>query len=180
MPEVSLCHLCRKCLSKSRFWRRFFHLKKDDFGHFSTSKMASGKEAPGLLFTGARSSALCGPESKARALKTARPATQVGPEALDFAVSLTPRSRGLSQHPGTVSEACFSSLRRTFPCAEACHVRVSPLLHFGKDKRSVLRATCATAFTCAGLCLQLNSDRGFPWIVIAVRLQPLRPDGTRT
>ena len=52
MPEVSLRHLCRKCLSKSRFWRRFFHLKKDDFGHFSTSKMASGKEAPGLLFKG--------------------------------------------------------------------------------------------------------------------------------
>ena len=76
MPEV-----CRKCLSKSRFWRRFFHLKKDDFGHFSTSKMASGKEAPGLLFSGtlprspgARSPALCGPESKARALKTAHPA----------------------------------------------------------------------------------------------------------
>ena len=52
MPEVSLRHICRKCLSKSRFWRRFFHLKKDDFGHFSTSKMASGKEAPGFLFKG--------------------------------------------------------------------------------------------------------------------------------
>ena len=186
-------HICRKCLSATCagsvslnpvFGDVFFISKKTILATFRRPKwflekrpLASFLQGTLPRSPGARSPALCGPESKARALKTARPAR---PEALDVAVSLTPRARGLSQHPGTVSEACFSSLRHMFPCAEACHVRVSPLLHFGKDKHSVLRATCATAFTCAGLCLQLNSDRGFPWIVIAVRLQPLRPDGTRT
>ena len=81
-PEVSLRHLCRKCHSKSRFWRRFFLSQKRRFWPLFDVQNGLWKRGPWPSFLkgtlprspGARSPALCGPESKARALKTARPA----------------------------------------------------------------------------------------------------------